>query len=80
MKVRKTTACYDLTRYRVLSHWDGGAHRSPNELEKMELTEDWFTRRCEALLVPGQQDLDKLRYLLQPSTRGRRNRWLEHAR
>jgi hypothetical protein len=78
-KVRQTPDWWDRTHYKFLPDWDGFAHRTAGEYERITMMDDWFTRRYETPLVRGPEDLDKLSYLLKAPEGGARDRWLEDA-
>lgn len=78
-KVRQTPDWWDRTHYKFLPDWDGFAHRTASEYDRIEMMDDWFTRRYEVPLVSGTDDLDKLEFLLKAPKGGARDRWIENA-
>jgi hypothetical protein len=79
-KVRRTDGdWYDATHYRFMPRWDGKAHRDPDQYDRIEMMDDFFTRRYKVPLVKGPEDLDAFAYLLQAPTGGYRDLWLRNA-
>jgi len=79
-KVRRTRDWYHPSHHRFLPDWQGHAHREPNEFERIEMMDDWFTRRYKMPLISGPDDLDKLEYLLLPPTGHAWDEWITNAR
>ena len=79
-KVRRTQDWYHQTHYRFLPEWDGNAHRGIDQYDRLEMMDDWFTRRYKTALVKGPEDLDAFEYIVQPPTGRSRDLWLEKAR
>jgi hypothetical protein len=80
-KVRRTDGdWYDATHYRFAPRWDGMAHRDPDQYDRIEMMDDFFTRRYKVPLVKGPEDLDAFAYLLQAPTGGYRDLWIRNAR
>jgi len=78
-KVRQTEDWYHYTHYKFLPDWDGNAHRPKDRFDKIDMMDDWFTRRYKVPLVKGPEDLDAFEYLLKPPAGERRDRWLRNA-
>lgn len=80
VKVRQTPDWYHFTHYLFLPTWYGDSHRPKDRYDKIELMDDWFTRRYKVPLIKGKEDLPKMRYLFQAPTGSRRDEWLDNAR
>lgn len=79
-KVRRTDDdWYDKTHYRFLPRWDGNAHRDADQYDRIEMMDDFFTRRYKVPLVNGPQDLDAFEHLLKAPTGGYRDLWISNA-
>ena len=79
-KVRRTDLdWYDATHYRFLPRWDGEAHRDPDRYDRIEMMDDFFTRRYKVPLVRGAEDLDAFAYLLEAPSGGGRDLWIRNA-
>lgn len=79
-KVRRTPLdWYHYTHYRFMPRWDGNAHRDIDEYERIDMMDDFFTRRYKEPLVKGADDLDAFEYLLKAPTGGSRDLWIQHA-
>jgi len=79
-KVRRTANdWYAPTHHRFAPHWDGRAHRDNDEYDRIDMLDDFFTRRYKAPLVKGPEDLDAFEYLLKPPTGGYRDLWIRDA-
>jgi hypothetical protein len=59
--------------------WDGNTHRDIDEYERIDMMDDFFTRRYKVPLVKGPEDLDAFEYLLKAPTGGYRDLWIQHA-
>jgi len=79
-KVRRTPDWYHPTHYRFMPRWDGHAHRDPDRYDRIEMMDDFFTRRYKVPLVKGPEDLDAFEYLLKPPSAGHRDIWIRNAR
>jgi hypothetical protein len=80
-KVRRTSAdWYRPTHYRFLPLWDGTSRRDIDQYDRIDMMDDYFTRRFQTPLVSGPQDLDAFECLLQPPQGGYRDLWLAQAR
>ena len=80
-KVRRTDLdWYAPTHYRFLPRWDGKAHRDPDQYDRLDMMDDFFTRRYKAPLVKGPEDLDAFAHLLKAPTGGYRDLWLRDVR
>lgn len=79
-KVRRTEAdWYSPTHYRFLPRWDGEAHRDPDRYDRIDMLDDFFTRRYKEPLIKGPKDLDAFAYLLRAPTGGARDLWIRNA-
>ena len=78
-KVRRTEDWYHPTHYRFANRWDGYAHREIDQYDRIEMMDDFFTRRYKVPLVKGPEDLDAFEYLLKAPSGGYRDLWIEHA-
>jgi len=79
-KVQRTDEDWYLpTHYRFLPKWDGNAHRDIDQYDRIEMMDDYFTRRYKVPLVRGPQDLDAFEYLMQAPTGGSRDLWIRNA-
>jgi hypothetical protein len=79
-RVRRTEGdWYDPTHYRFMPRWDGKAHRDPDQYDRIEMMDDFFTRRYRTPLIHGPQDLDAFEYLLRAPTGGYRDLWIRDA-
>jgi len=79
-KVRRTEGdWYDATHYRFLPRWDGKAHRDPDQYDRIDMLDDFFTRRYKVPLIRGPQDLDAFEYLLRAPSGGYRDLWIRNA-
>jgi hypothetical protein len=80
-KVRRTDAdWYRPTHYRFLPLWDGTSRRNIDQYDRIEMMDDYFTRRFQTPLVSGMQDLDAFEHLLKPPQGGYRDLCLAQAR
>ncbi|MHB9071630.1 MAG: uroporphyrinogen decarboxylase family protein [Sedimentisphaerales bacterium] len=80
-KVRRTDAdWYHHTHYRFLPKWDGNAHRDIDQFDRIDMMDDFFTRRYRVPLVKGPNDLDAFAYLLKAPTGGYRDLWIQQAK
>jgi len=80
-KVQRTDAdWYETTHYKFLPQWDGHAHRRIDEYDRIDMMDDYFTRRFKDPLVTGPQDLDAFEYLLKPPSGGYRDLWIKQAK
>ena len=79
-KVRRTAEdWYHHTHYRFMPKWNGDAHRVIDEYDRIDMMDDFFTRRFKVPLVKGPEDLDAFEYLLKPPTGGYRDLWIRQA-
>lgn len=79
-KVRRTDDdWYDKTHYRFLPRWDGNAHRDADQYDRIEMMDDFFTRRYKVPLVKGPEDLDAFEHLLKAPDGGYRDLWIRDA-
>jgi hypothetical protein len=79
-KVRRTDEdWYEQTHYRFLPRWDGNAHRDIDQYDRIDMMDDYFTRRFKVPLVKGPDDLDAFEYLLKAPTGGDRDLWIKQA-
>ncbi|MCL5104777.1 MAG: hypothetical protein M1133_11780 [Armatimonadetes bacterium] len=79
-KVRRTDDdWYDSTHYRFLPRWDGNAHRDADQYDRIEMMDDFFTRRYKVPLVKGPENLDAFEHLLKAPTGGYRELWIRGA-
>ena len=79
-KVRRTDEdWYQPTHYKFLPQWDGNAHRGIDQYDRIDMLDDYFTRRYKMPLVKGPQDLWAFEYLLKPPTGGYRDLWIRNA-
>jgi len=79
-KVERTPEWYEPEHYRFLPKWDGCAHRDIDQYDRIEMMDDWFTRRYKEALVKGPQDLDAFEHLLKAPTGGYRDLWIKQAK
>ncbi len=78
-KVRQTPDWRGPTHYRFVNDWDGAIHRTAREFDRIDMVDDWFTRRYKVPLVRGEEDLDKLAYLLRAPCGEARDMWINNA-
>ena len=79
-KVRRTADdWYHPTHYKFNPRWDGYAHRDIDQYDRIDMVDDFFTRRYKVPLVKGPEDLDAFQYLLAPPAGGYRDLWIQHA-
>ena len=55
------------------------AHRDPDQYDRIEMMDDFFTRRYKVPLVKGPEDLDAFAHLLKAPTGGYRDLWIRNA-
>jgi hypothetical protein len=79
-KVRRTADWYIPTHYRFLPLWDGVSTREIDQFDRIDMMDDFFTRRFKVPLVSGPGDLDAFECLLQPPQGGARDLWINQAR
>ena len=79
-KVRRTSDdWYHHTHYNFTPSWDGNAHRPLDRFDRIDLVDDFFTRRYKVPLVNGPDDLDAFACLLQPPQGPVRDLWIRQA-
>ena len=79
-KVQRTDEDWYLpTHYRFLNKWDGNAHRDIDQYDRIDMMDDYFTRRYKVPLVKGPEDLDAFEHLLKAPTGGSRDLWIKKA-
>jgi hypothetical protein len=77
--VRTEEDWYEQTHYKFLPQWNGDAFRRSDEYDRIDMVDDYFTRRYKVPLVKGPEDLDAFAYLLKPPSGGYRDLWIKNA-
>lgn len=78
--IRTDEDWYEPTHYKFLPQWDGHAHRRIDEYDRIDMMDDYFTRRFKVPLVRGEQDLDAFEHLLKAPSGGYRDLWIKQAK
>lgn len=78
-KVVKTPDWYHPTHYQFLNDWEGNVYRSKDQFDKIDMLDDWFTRRFKVPLVRGSGDLDAFEYILKVPSGKAKDDWIRNA-
>ncbi len=78
-KVAQTPDWHHFTHYQFLNDWEGNVYRSDDRFDKLDMLDDWFTRRYKVPLVRGPGDLDAFEYILKPPIGKAKDDWIRNA-
>ena len=78
-KVTQTSDWHHSTHYQFLNDWEGNVYRSDDRFDKLDMLDDWFTRRYRIPLIRGPEDLDAFEYILKAPTGKAKDDWIRNA-